>query len=184
MHLCSAFFTFNLMSKELYFIGIIPNAQLLSELQNLKNYVSKKFGSQKVLRSSPHITLVPPFRIEDLSGVKASLDAICKKYFPLRIELRDFNHFSRGVVFVNVVDNNQLNDLYNDLRINLDKTLIQQMRGNFRPHITIGLPDMGLANFVKAKEEFETMKFKRSFEVNKIDIFKHDGKKWNLLDQE
>ena len=48
----------------LYYIALLPPENIRQEVTALKEHAAEAFHSSKALNSPPHITLIPPFRIE------------------------------------------------------------------------------------------------------------------------
>jgi len=79
----------------------------------------------KTLKSPPHITLLPPFpwETEDLPKLQASLRAFAASQPPLAIALDGFSGFKPKVVYIKVVENPYLEQLYRDLLAHLEADL-------------------------------------------------------------
>ncbi|MEQ9466987.1 MAG: 2'-5' RNA ligase family protein [Ekhidna sp.] len=173
--------------ESLYFIAIVPPADIQDEITKLKHEVADKYDSKHALRSPPHITLHMPFKWKDkrffeLEGVMKKLNDGLN---PFRTELKGFDFFEPRVVFVNVVDNEDLNQLQKQV-VDLCRKELKLDNANyknrpFHPHVTIAFRDLKKPIFYEAKKEFELRKVGFEFRVEKVALLKHDGMKWNVV---
>jgi 2'-5' RNA ligase len=172
-------------NRSLYFIALIPNEPLKSELTSLKNWMFKEFGIKAALRSPPHITLHMPFRWkpekeEILFHNLGKLASFSPKF---EISLCDFNCFKPRVIYVDVINNEQLQSLKKEVmslsrkiwKIDLPKDL----RG-FNPHITIAFRDLKKPQFYEIWEQLKDKPFKAEFKANSLALLKHNGKSWDV----
>ena len=104
---------------------------------------------------------------------------------PFQVQLRDFDFFEPRVVFVHVEKNEALTMLQKEVvnrcrkELNLDNANYRNQA--FHPHITIGFRDLKKPKFYEAKQYYEPKSFQADFEVNRICLLKHNGKKWNVI---
>lgn len=100
--------------------------------------------------------------------------------------LKDFDFFEPRVVFVDVVENENLNKLQSQVvdtcrkQLKLDNANYKDRP--FHPHITIGFRDLKKPMFYKAKKEFENRRVTLEFEANKVSLLQHDGKRWYVVE--
>lgn len=172
------------MSEGLYFIGIAPPEDIQKEISELKHEVANKFGSRHALNSPPHITLHMPFKWKDKRRhelLKAMQEINCVTK-PIEIELKDFGFFEPRVVFVSVAENEKLDKLQKAVVeiarkvLKLDNAVYKNQP--FHPHVTIAFRDLKKKIFFEAKQYFRGRKFDEKFKVERVELFKHDGKKW------
>lgn len=173
--------------ESLYFIAIVPPANIQDEITKLKHEVTDKYGSKHALKSPPHITLHMPFkwkdkRFHELEGVMKKLNDDLK---PFQVELKDFDFFEPRVVFVNVMENESLNKLQRQVvdtcRKDLKLDNANYKNRPFHPHVTIAFRDLKKPMFYEAKKEFEKRELSFEFQVEKVILLKHDRMKWNLV---
>lgn len=178
------------MSESLYFIAVIPPSDVQNRITGLKEEIAEKYGSRHALRSPPHITLHMPFKWKDKKSEQLMklMEGFNEKLEPFAIELKDFDFFEPRVVFVDVVPNEPLNELQ---KLVVDGCRKQLKLNNanykdrpFHPHVTIGFRDLKKPMFFEAKNEFGSRQFDAEFQVNKIALLKHDGTKWNIMNDE
>ena len=175
------------MSESLYFIAIVPPAEIQEEIMRFKQQMADKFGSKHALNSPPHITLHMPFKWKDkkLDKLVNLMNQLNAELEPFSIQLKDFDFFEPRVVFVDVVPNKKLEKLQKNV-VDLCRKVLKLDNGNykdqgFHPHITIGFRDLKKRMFYEAKTTLEAANYGARFSASKIDLLKHDGKKWNAV---
>ena len=175
------------MSESLYFIAIIPPKPIQEEITVFKQLIADRFGSKHALNAPPHITLHMPFkwREKKLVRLKDVMQQLNKNFKPFEIVLDGFDFFEPRVVFVNVIENSQLQSLQS----NVVKTCRKQLKivnanykdQAFHPHITVGFRDLKKQRFYEAKDVFEKKTFKASFKVHGISLLVHNEGSWNSI---
>lgn len=130
----------------LYFIALIPDSPVLQQLQRLKEEASEVFGTKAALRSPPHITLVPPFRLLDHRQVNQVSDLLERAASDtLRVTIRHdgWGHFGDRVLYAAVAHAEEISDLYDRLKNN---PVLQEYRigfhSRFHLHLTIAFRDL------------------------------------------
>jgi len=171
-----------------YFIAIVPPEAILSEIKNIKEYVSKHYNSHGALQSPAHITLHMPFVWEEEKEEKLldCLNGFSFEDSPL-IKLNNFNSFEPRVVFINVEKDETLFLLQQKLVLHVKKTLnlfnqSDNLRG-FHPHITIAFRDLKKQIFYKLWDEFKSKGFKTAFNCNQLALLKKGKLNWEIYKQ-
>ena len=173
--------------EQLYFIGIIPPQPIYDEALNLKHYFESNYKSKAALNSPPHITLHMPFMWKEEKEHKliSGLESFAAQHFCFDLQLKDFNCFKPRVIYIDVIENEELKALQGILT-KFCKTEFNLFNANrldqpFHPHLTLAFRDLRKAMFNKAWEEFQDKNFEGSWKVDTITLLKHDGTKWNAL---
>lgn len=176
------------MSESLYFIAIVPPDDVQRDITILKEEIAEKYGSRHALNSPPHVTLHMPFKWKDKrrDELMKLMQKINQDLMPFSMLLKDFDFFEPRVVFVDVVENENLNKLQSQVvdtcrkQLKLDNANYKDRP--FHPHITIGFRDLKKPMFYKAKKEFENRRVTLEFEANKVSLLQHDGKRWYVVE--
>ena len=178
------------MSESLYFIAVLPPKKIQEEIKELKQVVADKFGSKHAFNAPAHITLHMPFRWKDKRAgeLRNAMNLINQGWQPFEVELKDFAFFEPRVVYVDVVENEKLNQLQG----HVSKTCrheLKLMNTNykdqvFHPHMTIAFRDLKKTAFYEAKGYFESKKYNAQFIVNSVTLLWHDGIEWICLDSD
>lgn len=173
------------MSIGKYFIAIVLPEPFQAEIMGLKQYVSENFNSKGALRSPAHITLHMPFEwkeekenilIEKLQGFTFDES--------ISVRLKNFSAFEPRVVFVDVVPDPLLGELYKSLVTHIKQNLnlfneANNARG-FHPHATIAFRDLKKPMFYKAWEHFKNREYSGSFTTRTFHLLKHSPGKWEV----
>ncbi len=170
----------------LYFIAILPDDSIQSKITGIKQHFSTYYSSCHALRSPPHITLHMPFRWrkDRESILDEHINAYSRLCHSFKVQLNGFGAFTPRVIYIQVEDSGELNNL----RINLlDVTRKKLKIGNdsnkdrgFHPHITVAFRDLTKKQFALAWEEFKPKSFSAEFESNSLTLLKHNGKIWEV----
>jgi len=148
--------------------------------------MKEQFGCVVALKSPAHITLIPPFWLEQEkeTALQHTLQSLPINIDEAGINLQGFSHFNKRVLFIHVKENPALEEI----RQQTEKHFIQ-MFGNsikagnrpFHPHITIANRDIKPSDFIKAWEYFVKKDFKEMFRVKSISLLKLGPDKWNVI---
>lgn len=176
------------MKEVLFFIAIVPDAQIQQEVTEFKNYLAEHFGASHALKSPPHITLFPPFkwpqdRVEALLEI---LHDFATGETRFEIILKNFNAFAPRVIYVDVMRNELLQNLQQKLENQLEKKFeLKNDRGHhgFNPHMTIAHKDLKRWLFAAAWQYFSLQHYARIFEVENITLLRHNGSHWDIYKQ-
>jgi 2'-5' RNA ligase len=171
---------------KLYFVAIVPEEPVYSEVLAFKSEFSDRFNSSAALRSPPHITLHMPFQWKEKKEEQllSSLDELAILQQPFNITLTDFGSFIPRVIYVNVVDCDALNIIQKEVGRNAANYWHIYPQPNsrpFKPHLTIAFRDLKKPMFHEAWKEFEQRKYKAEFTVNDLCLLKHNGKSWDIF---
>lgn len=176
------------MKTQIYFIALIPPAEIREEVTQFKKYASRHFKASHALKSPPHITLFPPFRWS--AEKEASLREALKNFAAVRsifqVQLEDFDRFDRRVIFVHVIPNQELLDFQKDLKayINKQLELTHVDERPYHPHMTVAFKDLKPDVFEQAWAYFSEQAYERVFEADQLYLLKHDGKQWQVIQEE
>lgn len=153
--------------------GIILEGEINNFMREMELLLFNKFNLQKGLCQPPHITIKPPFKVEELSPYKNYLDELCKKIKPFEVELKGFSSFGKKVIYLNVKKNQKLSDIY--------ETIFDDMKNKYNPelkreeiifHATLAYDDIGEETFHKAYEYLrENFQPEFKFTIDKIGLF-------------
>ena len=173
-------------SLKLYFVALVPTEPICSQILALKKEFSHRFGSSAALRSPPHITLQMPFQKQEEKEelLVSSLDKLARHHASFKLSLSNFGAFPPKVIYLNVDENAQLNDLQKAVQKNAVSHWHIYPKANsrpFKPHITVAFRDLKKPKFYAAWQEFDHREFKTEFIVYDVCLLKHNGKTWDVL---
>ncbi|MDH5379884.1 MAG: 2'-5' RNA ligase family protein [Cyclobacteriaceae bacterium] len=171
-------------SQQLYFLAVIPPQPIYDEVWNIKKNIEEDYQSKASLNSPPHITLHMPFKWREDREDKliSTLEKVSVE--PFQIELKDFKAFVPRVIYIDLVQNEDLRNLWNAIVVSMSSLNIlnadYKNRG-FTPHMTVAFRDLRKEMFKKAWEIFKNTSFSASWEVNSFSLLKHNGKIWEVF---
>lgn len=146
----------------------------------------EKYNCKVGLKSPAHITLVPPFWLEDEkeNQLTSDIDFASARLHPFSISANNFSAFKPRTIFIEIVANEQLhrtkkatdevfknNPFYN---IKIDTR-------PFHPHITIATRDLFKKSFFEIWPWFAEKKFEEHWICEGISILRHNKKNWDVI---
>jgi len=168
----------------LYFIAVVPPEGIATEINKIKEDFAINYRSKYALKAPPHITLHMPFwwkddRADELINFMQNFN-MGKEAF--KLQLQNFNHFGKRVIYVDVEKNFYLNKLYNQLAGAIRKSLgitNQAYKDRpFHPHMTVAFKDLRPGEFNNAWPVYADKKLHYEFKVDHTVLLKHDGQIW------
>jgi 2'-5' RNA ligase len=170
-----------------YFIALVPPSPLYDDALRLKNYFRAQYNSKASLNSPPHITLHMPFRWKEDKEFELidALQNFSRGRDPFKVHFHNFNAFPPRVIFIDILPNELLTQLYKELHrfckreLNLFNAAYKDQ--SFHPHLTLAFRDLKKPLFFKAWEEFQARTFSAQFSVEQIALLKHNGKIWETF---
>ncbi|HEY1023996.1 MAG TPA: 2'-5' RNA ligase family protein [Sphingobacteriaceae bacterium] len=174
--------------KSLYLVAILPPEDLSYQIDEIRKECSERYHVYKALKPPVHITLYRPVWMEDSNEKQFSLlmKQVGSEVDPFTQEIENFGAFAMQVVYINALKNPGLLDLRSRITSVFRNHKIDPKvtNGNsaFNPHFTIAYRDVLPDVFQKIWDEYKNRKFKRQFRVYEFSLLKHDGKRWNLLE--
>lgn len=169
----------------IYFIALVLPKHLDEKILALKKKMHETYRCKVALKSPAHITLVPPYWMEESKEdlLRNDMLRFAQGFSSFALSTNDFSAFKPRTIFVAVKDSAELDrlkkntDVYfgaKGYRMKLDKR-------PFHPHITIATRDLLKKDFADAWPPFEAQKFKENFIANGLSLLKHNGKNWDVI---
>lgn len=133
-----------------YFIAYLASKPLAEYHQALVKELAEKFGLEIGAGYFPtHITLKAPFDLNDATVIKDALEKFASVHYAPSFTIKNFGHFDRKVIFLDV----SLNEILSTITWDLQNTLKQIHNLSWREHEP-------LRNFhVFVAKRIDTMKF-------------------------
>lgn len=169
----------------LYFIAIVPPADIQAEVTAFKAYAAAHFQSRRALNSPPHITLIPPFRYDEAHAAALLADLRDWQASQPRfdIQLDGFAAFAPRVIYVDIAPNPALaryqQSLANYLASRYDFPTAS--RHGFHPHMTVAFKDLKRQTFPAAWNHFRSLAYQRHFVVDGVELLWFAEGKWRRL---
>src|SRR6185436_16676574 len=95
-----------------------------------------------------------------------------------------FSHFKPRVIFIDVLQNERLENLQNALFSHLlsDNTYpLKKDERPFHPHVTIATRDLHKKSFYEAWEHFKEKKYEAEWVTEGISLLRHNKKNWDVI---
>lgn len=173
-------------THRMYYVAIVCPKEIDEKVYQFKEWMRKQFGCMVALKSPGHITLIPPFWMDEAreDELRATLQQLCG-HETVTVEMNGFSHFGDRVLFILVNENEQLTALKNKTEAYFLQNLngiIKKDERPFHPHVTIANRDVSPSTFVKAWAHFSKEKFESSFNADKVSVLKLNSGKWEVID--
>ena len=170
----------------MYYIAIVAPDEINQEVLKWKNYFKDHFDCGVALKSPAHITLIPPFWMqEDLENeLINSIRGFSITKHKFEITLKDFAPFQPKVIFVDIVKSEMLSELHqalNDFIFQVNKFPIKKDDRPFHPHVTLATRDLYKKAFQAAWEIFSKKKYEARWLVSGISLLRHNKKNWDVI---
>lgn len=167
------------------FLALIPPKPLLQKISRIKENFAETYEARHALKLPPHITLIPPFKIhkEAEPALLSALHETAKKTSAFDLELNGFDAFAPRVIFIKVVNPNQIKRLYDHVYKLAGDLLPPKPERELRPHITIATRDLSVQAFKKSFPLFKEKEFRAIFPVHSLFLFSHAGRNWEIWEE-
>jgi len=170
----------------MYFIGLVAPKEINQHVSKWKNYFQENYGCTVALKSPAHITLIPPFWMNE--GLEDELINSIKEFSVTKnkfeITLKDFAAFKPRVIYVDMLKNETLSEIHQslpDFMNKLNKYPIKKEDRPFHPHVTLATRDLYKKAFNEAWEIFSIKKYDANWIVNGISLLRHNKKNWDVI---
>src|SRR2546421_5733370 len=176
------------MRQNLYCIVIIPPEPVYSETREFQQHIADKYNSHAALKPPPHITLIPPFALEEDKEqiLFKYVDAIASNENNFEIAIDGFGSFTVGVIYEAVILSDPLKKLEKELSLSFYKKF-KAKRGPshaYVPHVTIAFKDLSPLKFPAAWDEFKEKLYRRKWTVSSLCILRANPKGgWDIIRQ-
>lgn len=170
-----------------YFIAIVPPSEILEQIEHVKQTISTKYATKGALRSPAHITLQMPFKWPEkkLALLEEKISQFVLGQSGFAIQLKNFGAFPPRVIYVDIAENEKLQNLQQHLerwlKVHLHIFGANHSHRAFHPHITVAFRDLKKPAFFQAWTAWKDGIFSADFMLKNISLLKHDGKKWQVF---
>ena len=169
-----------------FFIALLPPTAIQDAVREIQYDLRDRYNTKATLKSPPHITLIPPFELSSdrLEPLQIELENFAKKRSPFAINLSGFAAFPPRVIYVDVVPNPILQNLYVEIASTLANNLNildPYASRPFVPHVTVGFRDLTPENFERAWAEFSDRQIQFEFAASALTLLVYEEQRWNIL---
>lgn len=170
----------------MYFIALVAPVEINQQVLNWKQFMKERFDCTVALRSPAHITLIPPFWMNEMSEQKL-MDAITDfsvQQNRFEVVLKNFSAFKPRVIYVAVLPNESLTALFLQLQnflVSLNFFPITIEDRPYHAHVTIAARDLHKKTFYESWEIFKEKKYEASWLTNGISLLRHNQTNWDVI---
>jgi len=170
----------------MYFLALVAPEKINGEILKWKQYMKEQFGSVVALRSPAHITLVPPFWMEEAleEELKNTVTRFSEQQNEFEITLKNFATFKPKVIYAGVLPCPSLQLLHSRLQEFLKQNNFSTLKPEdrpFHPHVSIAARDLHKKAFYEAWEIFKDKRYEASWPANSISLLRHNQKNWDVI---
>lgn len=170
----------------MYYMAVVCPTVVNEKIHQYKEWMRDRFGCTVALKSAAHITLIPPFWLENTKehDLIDTLNSFHSPTAAFTIALNGFSHFSNRVIFIAVEENHQLGALRKATEDHFIIPFHDSIKPDdrpFHPHVTIANRDIKPGDFKKAWDHFAQKHFQEVFEANTVSLLKLSPGKWQVI---
>lgn len=167
-----------------FFIAIVLPPDLNEMVLEYKNYMFDRYGCRTGLKSPAHITLVPPFWMNQEKEGELGEDLTrLADYTSFRLSTEGFSAFPPRTIFINPSPSRELSEFKKKADEIFCKPggIGKKEERPFHPHITIATRDLSKKAFQEAWAYFEKKKFHKEWMVKNVSLLKHNQEHWEVI---
>lgn len=170
----------------MYFIALVLPQHLNERILKYKNTMLEKYHCKVGLKSPAHITVVPPFWMEEEKEqpLISDMEGLSQRFHSFPIETNHFSAFKPRTIFVAVAPNESLNEIKkatDEFFRNNSYYKIKVETRPFHPHITIATRDLYKKSFFEIWPWFAEQEFSESWTAEGLSVLRHNKKNWDVI---
>jgi 2'-5' RNA ligase len=170
----------------MYFIALVLPPSLNEKILSYKNFMLEKFSCKVGLKSPAHITLIPPFWLEEEKEEQllSDVESLSRGISPFPIATDNFSAFKPRTIFIDVKQSKELSQaktITDNFFKKKEDAKIKIDHRPFHPHITIATRDLHKKAFQEAWPVFENKKFEEEWVATGISVLRHNKKNWDVI---
>jgi 2'-5' RNA ligase len=177
-----------MITQQTHFIGVLVPEKLTGILQGCRDWMNTTYGCRSGYGTPIHITLVPPFHLDEKFSGSNVADAVknaariwTEGGKTLTCSIDGFGTFSERTVFACVEPSAEWDSLRSTVYAELAKQCPRTVRKDtrpFKPHLTVANRDIPEGAAEAALEYFAGLALKDSFVPDNITVFARHNGKW------
>ena len=184
-------YTNSTFPQQTHFIGVLVPKELSNALTDCRTWMHEQYGCKSGYGTPIHITLVPPFHLDDSFTTKQVVtsvqSAICNFHATeFDANVKGFASFGDRTLFAKVLPSPQWTPLrdavLNELLTTCPGCTKKDTRP-FTPHLTIANRDIPLHAAEAALAHFSAFDLEATFPVNTICVFVRKNGSWISIDE-
>lgn len=170
----------------MYFTAVVLPPALNEQVLKLKKWAHEHWGCKVGLKSPAHITLLPPFWMDEnlQNSLVQDMENLYRLQSSFEISTANFSAFKPRTIFIDVVVDDQLQQLKTttDLFFKGQPQYGAKIDTRpFHPHITIATRDLRKSAFAEAWPQVAHQTFKETFLAQGVSLLRHNGQLWQVV---
>ncbi len=177
----------NTFTQQTHFIGVLLPEDITLTLEDCRRYMREAYGCKSGHGTPIHVTLVPPFRLQDQYSTEDLAHAIEKEVLPKGLgftaHIDSFDAFGDRTLFANVVAGDEWTRLRNETVkavLNACPGCTKKDQRPFQPHGTVANRDIPAGVMTEALQVMNELKLVEDFPVDNITIFERKLNRWTV----
>jgi 2'-5' RNA ligase len=171
---------------QMYFIAIVLPRHLDEKILKYKQMMFEKYNCKVGLKSPAHITLVPPFWMEEEkeNQLLTDINSFSGTLTSFPVHTNNFSAFKPRTIFVAIAQNEQLNEVKKSTDLLFGNNFFYNLKIDtrpFHPHITIATRDLFKKSFHEIWPWFAEKKFLEEWTAEGISLLRHNKKNWDVI---
>ncbi len=175
----------NNFTLQTHFIGVLLPEDITLTLEDCRRYMREAYGCRSGQGTPVHVTLVPPFTLQDEYSTKDLVHAIetelLTKGSGFTAQIENFDAFADRTLFAKV----EAGENWTKLRDEIVKAILKACpactkkdQRPFQPHATVANRDIPAGVMTEALQVMNELKLEEEFPVDNITIFERKGSRW------
>lgn len=190
--------------EQTHFIGVLLPEGIAGSLENCREYMRERYGCRSGQRTPLHVTLIPPFKLDDSYSERDLADAVydaentahTENVLPFEVSVNGFGAFAERTVYAHVeaeASENGLpasqkfarwaklrNIVYEKLNASFPQMIRRDTRP-FTPHITVANRDIPSGAVAEALQFFSGLNFAEKFTASELTLFRRENGLWQAV---
>ena len=178
----------NQFPKQTHFVGVLVPDDLTLTLEDCRRYMNETYGCKSGYGTPVHVTLVPPFHLDDKFSTRDIARSIQQEMSSLSGGIRKFNArienfdaFGDRTIFAKVLDDKKwinLRNLVFQAVLKIAPNSLKKDSRPFVPHLTVANRDIPQGSSVAALKVLNELELQEDFPVDNVTIFERRQSRW------
>jgi 2'-5' RNA ligase len=169
---------------KMYFLAVVLPQAIDEKVLRYKQQMRETYGCKVGLKSPAHITLAPPFWMDEAkeAALVQDIASLARSLSAFSLTTANFSAFKPRSIFVALEENETLHSLkkMSDAFFRGKDYNMKVESRPFHPHITIATRDLHKKDFWEAWPQFEKERLIESAAITGLSLLKHNGQKWDV----
>jgi 2'-5' RNA ligase len=170
------------LKLNLHYIALLPADDVSLQLRRYQAQAKARFGVCSAMRSLPHLTLIPPVRLDELqlTSIKSRLSSISAKTSGFYLASNGWDHFSQHCIYLSITTSEQLLDLNNNLELSFKHLICRRQEVNFTPHISLVTRDINHSKFAEIYQWVQNLGYPALVPFLQLVVFSQTATGWQI----